>query len=186
MKKLILIFVCLQFITYAQDDSASKLMEQINNNANVVNKLLNQKLPSFTLTTLDGKILTDKDLEGKVSVINFWFIACEKCRDEMPFFNELKGEFKSQDINFIAITFDDSAKVAHFLKRNDFNFTHLIYARDYTTKIRIQNYPRTFLVDKRLQIKKILKFMKEDYTKEEKTKWKDDFRQDIKELIKAI
>lgn len=50
--------------------------------------------PAFTLVTLDGDTLTEKQLIGKVTLINFWFESCAPCMAEMPALNELYLKYK--------------------------------------------------------------------------------------------
>ena len=43
----------------------------------------------FKVKTIGGKRLTLAELQGKVVVINFWFIGCAPCISEMPALNKL-------------------------------------------------------------------------------------------------
>src|SRR6187402_3056684 len=38
----------------------------------------------FKTTDIDGNKINTKNLEGKIIVLNFWFINCPPCRMEMP------------------------------------------------------------------------------------------------------
>ena len=48
--------------------------------------------PDFSATDIDGKIWSNKDVEGKVMVLNQWFTGCKPCRQEMPELSEWKDE----------------------------------------------------------------------------------------------
>ena len=37
------------------------------------------KVPSFSLTNIDGTIVTEKNLNDKISIISFIFTQCEGC-----------------------------------------------------------------------------------------------------------
>jgi thiol-disulfide isomerase/thioredoxin len=41
-------------------------------------------IPDLTMTTLDGKTVTTRDLAGKVAIFNFWATWCAPCLKEMP------------------------------------------------------------------------------------------------------
>lgn len=50
---------------------------------------------SFTVVTLDGDTITEKDLLGKVTLINFWFESCAPCMAEMPALQELYLKYRN-------------------------------------------------------------------------------------------
>jgi cytochrome c biogenesis protein CcmG/thiol:disulfide interchange protein DsbE len=51
-------------------------------------------LPDFSATTLDGKRITKKDLQGKVAIVNFWATWCGPCRKEIPDFIALQEKYQ--------------------------------------------------------------------------------------------
>jgi thiol-disulfide isomerase/thioredoxin len=59
------------------------------------------QLPLFETTMMDGSKLNPDYFEGKISIINFWFIGCKPCEEEMPGFNVLVENIKaSQSISW--------------------------------------------------------------------------------------
>ena len=43
-----------------------------------------QSVPNFKISEISGKTLTQADIAGKVTVINFWATSCVSCVKEMP------------------------------------------------------------------------------------------------------
>src|ERR1039458_6789694 len=57
----------------------------------------------FTLTDLQGKTWSLRELKGKVVLVNFWATWCPPCRKEMPDLNALYQRFRDQGFVILAI-----------------------------------------------------------------------------------
>lgn len=64
----------------------------------------NKTAPAFSLTDLQGKTVSDADLRGKVSFINFWFPSCPGCVSEMPKLVKMDGDYRGRDFQILAIS----------------------------------------------------------------------------------
>lgn len=65
--------------------------------------LVGKKAPEWTLSDKDGQMLSLGDIKSKVIVINFTGIGCGPCKQAIPFLNELKGQFKAEELEVVAI-----------------------------------------------------------------------------------
>lgn len=92
--------------------------------------------------------------KGKPTFLIFWFTFCEPCLDELPSLNKPKNKF-GDEVNFIAMTVEDSDQIERVLGDREFNFTHVIDARDYIDKYDIKTYPKIVIADDNAVIKKI-------------------------------
>ena len=114
-----------------------------------IQKHHNKPLPDFKLQTLEGEIRQNSDYLDKVTFINLWFTSCAPCLTEIPYLNYLKDTYKDK-VNFIAMTFDDKARVKSFLSRENFNFEHLVHAGKYLSKdLENKAFPKIIILDKK-------------------------------------
>ena len=86
--------------------------------------------PDFSVTTMDGKKLSLKDLNGYIIVINFWNLGCGPCRAEMPDLNKLVEKYKDDEVLFIAFSTDQRIRVDEFLNKKEFNYQIVTEAND--------------------------------------------------------
>lgn len=63
--------------------------------------------PVYEATTLDGKPIALKDLEGQVVMLNVWATWCIPCREEMPGLQALHEEFGGDDFRIVGVSVDD-------------------------------------------------------------------------------
>lgn len=67
--------------------------------------------PDFRTTTFDGKVVTLKDLRGKVVLVNFWATWCGPCKTELPLLDAYYKVRKDAGLAAIAVTTEDSIPV---------------------------------------------------------------------------
>jgi len=111
-------------------------------------------IPEFESTSIEDKQISHETLKGKISIINFWFIACAPCVAEIPGFNAIVEKFGEEQINYIAIGRDNTSDIQTFLQKHPWQFEHIanaenIIANDF--KIR-WGFPTTFLLNKEGEI----------------------------------
>lgn len=75
------------------------------------------------VTTLDGKVINNVSLKGKITWLNFWFEACPGCRNEFDKLNRLYDSLKHDtDFQFVAITYDKQETLPAFIKEFNLNY----------------------------------------------------------------
>lgn len=136
-------------------DSLKKVWMQEYRDSNLskeaIYELWGKELSKFELTLLNGEKLNSESLKGKPTLINLWFTMCSPCIEEMPLLNEIKSQFGTE-VNFVAITFEKQSDVNDFLDRRDFNFVHLVDAKEYLKSLGVRTYPKTLILDQDLKI----------------------------------
>ncbi len=111
--------------------------------------------PPFEITTLEGKKYSSESLKGKVVVLNFWGMGCGPCRAEFPQLNNLVDEYKSKDVVFLGLTFDEDKNLLEkFFKKFTFNFEIAPNAGKIFTDYDVLALPVSFVIDKKGNILK--------------------------------
>jgi thiol-disulfide isomerase/thioredoxin len=106
-------------------------------------------VPDFSLSDMNGNIISSNSLQGKIVLINFWASWCPPCRAEMPSLNKLYLELKG-DNHFVFLFVnedDDESKAIQFIQKN--NYSIPIYNRNHIpSEIYNGTLPTTVVLDK--------------------------------------
>lgn len=101
--------------------------------------------PAFRKKDLTGHGISNKQLLGRYSLINFYFAHCAPCVKEIPDLNALAGNHT--DMNFIAITFDSNAETRAFVSERKFNWKILADDKAFISKLGVRAYPAFMVLD---------------------------------------
>tara|TARA_B100001063_G_scaffold242101_1_gene270168 strand:+ start:598 stop:1191 length:594 start_codon:yes stop_codon:yes gene_type:complete len=84
------------------------------------------KVPSFSLTNFDGSIITDEQLNNKISIVSFIFTQCEgACPIMSDNMSTLQERFSaSDDIQFLSITTDPDYDSLDILSEFSSNYSN--------------------------------------------------------------
>jgi peroxiredoxin len=106
--------------------------------------------PSFDLERLDGGRLGFDDLQGKVSLVNFWATWCKPCEDEMPAMQRLYETLSPEGFELVAISVDESPEdVRSFRERLDVRFPILLDRDQAISRLyQTTGFPESILVDR--------------------------------------
>lgn len=108
-----------------------------------------QSVEPFYLSGIDKFKLKSKDWPGKIVVLNFWFINCPPCRQEIPELNKLVTKYAgNQNIIFIGICLDSKSDIEKFIKETPFAYHLVADGRYFTDPLGIRQYPLNMVVDK--------------------------------------
>ena len=105
--------------------------------------------------TESGQAVTDLDLIGHVTVLNFWYAGCAPCRAEAPALQEIKVQYESKGLQVLGVNVRDTAATALAFDRSfrldypsviDANTGNVLLA--YTGIVTPQAVPTTIVIDK--------------------------------------
>jgi len=85
----------------------------------------------FSGPTVDGTTFGSSDIDGKVTVVNFWYAGCPPCRLEAPILATLSQQLT--DVQFVGVNVYDEADVARtFDEKNDIDYPSLLAVKSDT------------------------------------------------------
>lgn len=103
----------------------------------------------FSTHDINGNKIKLKDLRGKVVVLNFWFISCPACMQEIPELNKLVDDYKDNaNVVFLAIALDDRYDLKKFLKHTEFKYDIIDDGRYIAAGYKIGLYPTSVILNK--------------------------------------
>jgi cytochrome c biogenesis protein CcmG/thiol:disulfide interchange protein DsbE len=107
------------------------------------------KAPHFSITTDDGRTITEKNFGGKLLLVNFWASWCPPCVEETPSLDQMTRRFAARGLVVLGISVDKDANAYHrFLDQRKVAF---LTARDPEQNINADygtyQYPESYLID---------------------------------------
>jgi thiol-disulfide isomerase/thioredoxin len=159
MRQLLFAFLFLTNVCVAQtyEETVAKCIKAVQNSLPTGEQLkpclTGLQFPSFKGTTIDDKYYSLEDLNGKIVLINLWFIRCPPCIAEIPILNELAKEY-SEDFVILSFGLDDRKSIIDFLEKRPMNFPVFADSKDLiknTFKMNL-GYPTNVLLNKEGQI----------------------------------
>ena len=118
-----------------------------------------QIAPDFALPNLQGQTVNHITLQGKVTLINFWFPSCPGCVTEMPKLIRMHQDYQGKNFQIIAVSIpvpsDPLPVVQTYAQTHRLPFTVLHDAQGRTQQAyQVIAAPTSFLVDKNGRIAK--------------------------------
>lgn len=147
--------------------------------------LLNEQIPSFSFTTLDGKTHAIENFKDKIIILNFWASWCAPCVKEFPLLLNAAHENKN-DLVLIALSSDiDENAIHNFIKKMKtkhdlkFNADNIFIAFDENQAITADIFgtfklPETILIAPNQTMRH--KFIGANWTKKDLQDWLEKLR----------
>jgi len=89
---------------------------------------IGDKAHAFTLSDLDGNLVSLSDFKGKPVIVNLWATWCAPCRIEMPVFQQAYERFQDDGLVILALDQDETLETVrnYFYNEMDLTFTPLL------------------------------------------------------------
>lgn len=107
--------------------------------------------PPFVYEDLNGQVVTNEDLKGKLLYIDLWATWCGPCLREIPYFDTLQEAFKNQEITFLSVCQNDTKeRWQKMVKTKELKGLHLYAEGDggqFYKDYQVDGIPRYILLD---------------------------------------
>lgn len=110
-------------------------------------KFKNKSLPEFSLSDINGKLISSKDLLGKKIHINFWSVTCKYCIQEFPELDSLKKKYGNEFI-YVSFAPESTEKVKEVIKKHPLSYVIIADAKKFYEDLGIDGYPKNFFVER--------------------------------------
>ncbi len=140
------------------DTSIKATMNQIGFDAYKNFKMEGTAFPQFSFKDLNGNLVTNESMKGKIIVIKCWYIHCTPCIREFPQVNKLVEEYKDRkDIVFMSLAEDSAEQLKTFLVRKPLSYSVIPDMKEYMNNaLQLNSFPTHFIINKEGIISKVL------------------------------
>jgi peroxiredoxin len=110
------------------------------------------------VTDLSGNAVTLASMRGKVVVLNFWYVACEPCRYEMPVFERVAHADAGRGLVIVGVNIvDDVSTAAAYVAQLGIDY---LIVRDSGQRTllayQVTKTPTTFIIDRQGVIRAVV------------------------------
>lgn len=114
--------------------------------------------PKFEFKDLEGNLVSNESMKGKIVVIKCWYIHCAACVKEFPDVNKLVEQYKDRkDIQFVSLAEDTPEQLKAFLAKKPLSYSVIPNMKNYMNETLLLNtFPTHFIIDKEGKIAKAL------------------------------
>ena len=96
------------------------------------------KCPTFTAVDMNGEE-RHFDYKGKFTLVNFWFLNCSPCLEELPTLNKLQAKYRDM-LTIVTLGLDTKDEIQKFIKTHPMDFINIPHAEN------ICKNPKNYLV----------------------------------------
>lgn len=155
------IFSLEEFNIFTEEEYEKRMVNVSEKKNNLSLKHVGHKIKKFKAHLINGEEISSKALKNQITLISFCNFKTGESysKKQIPLLNTLKEKYKTEKINFIAVSINSGYKVNTFLKSNKFSFDVISDGRWLAEKFDISAYPTNIVVGK----SGIIKFFETGY-----------------------
>ena len=127
--------------------------------------LIGKKVPETILTTFDNNIISIRNLESKIVLLDFWELWCGSCIQSLPKVEAITKKYSSEGLITIGIIKDDLDRAKKHLSKEFITFKQVMGNKELISIFKVTSVPRYILIDRKGIIKNIYYGYSEDIEK---------------------
>lgn len=112
--------------------------------------------PTFAVKNLQGNQVDNSRLQGKVTLLNFWYPSCPGCVSEMPKLIKMAQDYQGKDFQILAVAvpIDPLPTVQTYVQQRALPFDVMFDENRAVTQafVKRELYPTSLLINKRGEI----------------------------------
>lgn len=106
------------------------------------------EIPAFSLTTLDGQVVTNEDMKGQYVLMYFFAPWCHICHFSIENVEAVRRNMKDDvAVYAVALDFESKREVENFVSEHELTMPILLGTHDVAERFMIQGYPTYYVVD---------------------------------------
>lgn len=120
----------------------------------------------FQMMTLAGDKVTNKNLEGKIVIIDFWATWCGPCKASSPKINAMHKEFSPEGVVFIGANAGERDKdgkrvqtkdnAVAYVNEHKYEYMFTYGNDDFMKKVKAPAYPSFLIIDRKGVVRETL------------------------------
>lgn len=109
---------------------------------------IGELIPEFEIALLNGESFSQKDLKGKITILDMWATWCSPCIGSMKKLATLQKHFKD-DLQVVAVSYEDQNRIEKFNSKMKFPFAYGLGTEAISNYFPHRVIPHTILIDKK-------------------------------------